>query len=110
MAKKRIFILSLCAVLSLLLAGCDSGKTASNAASKVGETVSRIGEDVSGAMSRAESFLEGDDSSVGSRMDDSGTVDSGSDGFIGDESGGESSSLLGDGSSVSSDTDSSQME
>lgn len=54
--KKRILCLAvLCIALLLALTGCsNAGNAVSNAASKVGE-------DVSNAMSRVESFFEGDD-------------------------------------------------
>lgn len=86
MKKKRLLALAMCAVLACLLTGCgnQAGNAASGAASKMGEAVSKAGEEVSEAVSRVESFLEGDGVS--------GTVDSGTDGFIGDES----SSFAGD--------------
>ncbi len=65
MMRKRLFVLAMCAVLSLLLAGCSGGNTVSNAASKAGDAVSKAGEEVSEAVSRVESFLDGDDSSSG---------------------------------------------
>lgn len=106
MMKKRLFVLAMAALLCLLLAGCGNGKGGvSEAASKVGEVVSKAGEDLDETISRVESALTGDDDNSSGMLDDSSTVDSGSDGFLGDD---ESSSLLGeDFSSVVSDNDSS---
>lgn len=57
MKQRKLAVLAGSAVLLLALTGCsNSGKTMSQAESKMKE-------DVSGAMSRAESFLEGDDHS-----------------------------------------------
>lgn len=79
----------MCAVLACLLAACgNSGdKTASNVASKAGDVVSRIKDDVSETVSRVESFLEGD-ASRSSTPDYSGNVDSGDDGFLDDDASG----------------------
>lgn len=99
MIRKRLLVLTACFILSLLLAGCanNAGNAVSDVASKMGDAVSRAGEDASETVSRVESFLEGDSS-------DTDTVDSGNDGFIGDESGSssdlDSSSLLGGSSSM----------
>lgn len=113
MIRKRVLIFAMCAALACLLAGCgnSAGNAVSNAASKVGEVVSKAGEGVSDAVSRMESALDGDSS----RTDDPGAVDSGDDGFLGDESRMDSSSgLLGDGlssgsSGLSSDRDASGL-
>ncbi len=98
--RKKILVLAMCAALTLLLAGCgnSAGNAVSNAASKAGEAVSKAGEGIDNAMSRAESALDGDSSRESSGMlDADSTVDSGNDGFIGDESG--VSSLFGDSAS-----------
>ncbi len=104
----------MCAALACLLAGCgnSAGGAVSNAASKVGEVVSRVGEGMSEAASRVESALDGDsrlDSSDGAGigMDSSGTVDSGTDGFIG-SSDAESSGLLGSSSYLDGEASSSR--
>lgn len=76
--KKRILLLAvLCIALLLALTGCSrAGNAVSNAASKIGENASN-------AMSRVESFFEGDDASSALRddtssagMDDDFTVSS----------------------------------
>lgn len=95
MIKKRLLVLTACFILSILLAGCanNAGNAVSDVASKMGDAVSRAGEDVGETVSRVESFLEGDGDSG------AGSVDSGNDGFIGDESGvssGAGSGLLDD--------------
>ncbi len=94
--RKKISVLAMCAALLCLLAGCGSsaGSAVSNAASKAGETVSRIGEGIDSAVSRAESAVGGGSHGENSGMlDADSTVDSGSDGYIGDNNG--VSSLLG---------------
>lgn len=53
MKTKRFFIFAACCLLSLTLTGCGDGKVQS--------TVSRIGDDVSNAVSRVESALDPDD-------------------------------------------------
>lgn len=100
MIRKRLLVLTACFILSLLLAGCanNAGNAVSDVASKMGDAVSRAGEDVSETVSRVESFLDDDSSRAGS-------VDSGNDGFIGDESGADSSSNL-SGSSLLDDVSS----
>lgn len=89
MIKKRLLTLVMCAVLACLLTACgNSGdKTVSDVASKAGDAVSRIKDDVSETVSRVESFLEGD-TSRSSAPDYSGNVDSGNDGFLDDNSSG----------------------
>lgn len=53
MKTKRFFIFAACCLLCLTLTGCGDGKVQS--------TVSRIGDDVSNAVSRVESALDPDD-------------------------------------------------
>lgn len=105
MMRKKLLVLAVCLVLPLLLAGCanNAGDMVSNAASKAGDALSRVGDDVSEAVSRVESFLEGDGNA-------SGTVDSGSDGFLGDESSGSDNSSFLEGGSSLMDDDSSLPE
>ncbi len=106
MMKKRLFVLVMAALLCLLAAGCGNGKGGvSDTASKMGEAVSKAGEDLDETISRVVSAVPGDDDASSGTPDDGGTVDSGSDGFLGDDEG---SSLPGEGSSsIASGNDSS---
>lgn len=63
MIVKKLFIAILCLALTLMLAGCgNAGNAVSEAGSKAGEVMSDIGRDESSMISRAESFVEGDES------------------------------------------------
>lgn len=103
MMRKLILTMAMCAALASTLAGCGNSakNTASKVTSDVSKVVSGVGSEISGAASRLESGM----SSYVSGMDgdlNSGTVDSGTDGVIGN----------GDGSNVSdvgADNDNSGM-
>ena len=107
--KTRTLLLALCAVPALLLGGCarNVGNTVSNAASALGGAASSLGSRIESGASRIESNTDSaltSDRDSSSRHDDpsvdsSSTVDSGTDGFIGDE---ESGANSGDVSSDSS--------
>lgn len=61
MLKRKLLILISCVVIATVFAACgDAGKVVSDAGSKVGDTMSDIGRDESGMMSRVESFMDGD--------------------------------------------------
>ena len=87
--KRSILILAFCVLLALTLTGCsDMGKVVSKTTSMAGSALSKAGEDVSGMESRMGSDVDGlaSDARDGlDSMDDSSTVDSGTDGFIGEE-------------------------
>ena len=90
--KKTIAILALCVVFALSLGGCDTvGNVVSDTVSMAGDALSRVGEDMSGLDSRLEADFNDTVSDLESGMDagdsmgDSSTVDSGADGFIGDD-------------------------
>ncbi len=92
MMRKLILTMAMCAALACTLAGC--GNSAKNTASKVTSDVSKIvsgvGSEISGAASRLESGMTSGASSYVSGMDgdlNSGTVDSGTDGVIGNGDG-----------------------
>lgn len=55
MIKTKILSLILCAVLALLLTGCNAGNTVSRVTSKAGDTISKAGEDLSKAEDKMES-------------------------------------------------------
>ncbi len=80
--KKRWMLCWIAAAAALLLTGCGRqvGNAVSDAASQVGKTVSQAGEAGSRMGSQLESAVQGGDTSQG-------TVDSGTDGTIGDEDG-----------------------
>lgn len=63
MKTKRFLIFAACCLLSLTLAGCGSGRVES--------TASRLGDDVSNAISRVESALDPDDNASSGLPDES---------------------------------------
>lgn len=69
MLKQRLILCALAGALALILAGCGDGKVQST----VSEVVSKIGDDISGTVSRAESMLDNYTSS-GIDMDSSSMV------------------------------------
>lgn len=87
MIRKKLLILMSCVALCALLTGCGNmGDEVSDLTSKAGDTMSELGRDESGMMSRTESFLDGDSShreSSDTVESDRGDVDSGDDGNIG---------------------------
>ena len=87
--KRSVLILTVCVLLVLTLTGCnDAGKAVSKTASMAGDALSKAGEEVSRLESRmssdADDLISGVDDGLDS-MGDSSTVDSGTDGFIGEE-------------------------
>ncbi len=93
--RKTLFTLIMFAALSLTLTGCGgkAGSAVSDAASKTGSaissTISRVESGMDNSSSRNESSSSRYESSGYSSgmMDPNSTVDSGDDGFIGEESG-----------------------
>ena len=94
--KKSILILALCALPTLLLGGCarNAGNLVSDAASKVGSAVSgaleegvnspdHVQENIESAASKIEEDKSSHDESE--TAGDTSTVDSGTDGLIGEE-------------------------
>ncbi len=71
MRKQGLILLALAGLLAVLLAACGDGKVEST----VSEAVSKIGEDIGGAVSRAESMLdEGFDRDGSSLWEDSSAL------------------------------------
>lgn len=103
--KKRILILTvLCVVLLLTLTGC------SNAKNTVSSAVSKIESEMSGAMSRVESFFDGDDmsSNLGDDLSSGFDDDFTSSGIVDDDWG--SSALVDDETDEGSGTTSGDVE
>lgn len=76
MLKRRLLIFISCIAISVVFAACgEAGKVVSDAGSKVGDTMSELGRDESGMMSRVESFMDGDDTKSDDKKDDDKRTD-----------------------------------
>lgn len=77
MLKRKLLILISCVAIATVFAACgDAGKVVSDAGSKVGDTMSDIGRDESGMMSRVESFMDGDNDKDKDKHTDDGRTES----------------------------------